>query len=199
MSKSISPEYADLFPAHTLCTSSFVDDLLSLKKSRNSKKLLAYWQKLDVEGTMENILSVSDKKDHDKIKILVYSMAEFLEESAYIEFKKRLDIHGHILEFVFAIFAKPSPNMAIIKYFITVARNPRHYSPEMVKWFYQHVSPLLNASDGEIRKQFLENCTLAIQRWVITHRKNQPPKIKRPVDPILYKLIDRQLIPIGLI
>ena len=198
MAENILTKYADLFPDHNLSPETFVDDLFELKKKKSSKKLIEYWRKLDIEGTMENILSLSDKKDHNKIKILIYSMAEFLEEKEYIEFKKRLDIHGHILEFVFAIFAKPTPNMDIIKYFIMVARNPRHYSPEMVKWFYEKVNPLLK-ENKELQYQFVENCTLAVQRWVITNRRNHQPKHKKPIDPILYKLIDKKLIPDGLL
>jgi len=195
--ENILDKYADLFPKHNLQVDTFVDDLIQLKTQKNPKKLIEYWRGLGVEGNMENILSVTDKKDHDKIKILIYSMSEFLTEQYYIEYKTLLDINGHILEFVFAIFANPAPNLDIIKYFITVARNPRHYSPQMVKWFYEHVNPLL--SDKELRDQFLENCATAVQRWVVTNRRNLQPKTKKYIDPILYKLIDRRCIPDGLL
>jgi len=196
--KSILAQYADLFPTHTLRVENFIDDLLQLKKKKNSQKLLEYWRNLGDEGNMENILSMTSKQDHDKIKILIYSMAEFLEEKDYVELKKRLDINGHILEFVFAIFAKPKPNLDIIRYFITVARNPRHYSPQMVKWFYEHVSPLIK-EDNELSNQFLENCTTAVQRWVVTNKHSQQPKNKKSIDPILYDLIDKVCIPEGLL
>lgn len=195
---SILEKYADLFPDNKLCHDSFIDDLLEIKKNRDPRALLDYWEKLKSEGTMDNILVSFDRKEHDKIKILIYSMAEFLNISEYTEFKKKLDIHGHILEFVFAIFSKDSPNLDIIRYFITVAKNPRHYSPSVIKWFYSYVSPLI-IDDTALHEQFVENCTLAVQRWVNTNQRNSYVKRKKKIDPLLYKFIPMHKLPEGLI
>lgn len=199
MSEShILEKYADLFPQCEEWTDSFIEDLFELNKEKDSKKLIEYWNKLNDAGTMENILASFNWKDHSKIKILIYSMSGFLSNADYITFKQKLGIHGHILEFVFAIFAKPVPNMDIIRYFIMVAKNPRHYPPHIIQWFYTKVAPLIN-DDAILYNRFLENCTLAVQRWVSTNQRCKISKYKKKTYPTLNKLISRDKLPVGLI
>ena len=194
----ILEKYADLFPSCDKWVDTFIEDLFNLSQEQDSAKLIQYWETLGEAGTMENILNTFNWKDHSKIKILIYSMSGFLNARDYMNFKKKLDINGHILEFVFAIFARPFPNLDIIRYFITVAKNPRHYQPQIIQWFYIHVTPLI-ADDMPLYKRFLENCTLAVQRWVNTNKHSKNTKCKKKIDPILYDLIPKSAIPIGLI
>lgn len=165
--------YDDLFPKHRLNQDKFIDILEELQKNRDSKQVVDYWHTLDNEGNMFNILQTFSLPDlQEKIKSLIYSFAEFMTKEDFIEFKKMLCIHGHILEFVHAILNKPNPNYGIISYFVMVAKAPRHYDPQIIKWFWEKVVPLIE-HDDEMKQQFLENCSNSIHRWIITQKKNK--------------------------
>jgi hypothetical protein len=162
--------YDDLFPEHNLKPENFISDLQTLQKSRSSIKVIEYWQMLDNEGSMVNILQES--LDVQKIKLLIYSFASFMTKEHFAVFKKMLGIHGHILEFVHAILNKPKPNMEIVEYFIMVVKSPRHYEPRIIKWFWENVYPVVQY-DKILSEQFLENCSNSIHRWIATQKKNK--------------------------
>jgi hypothetical protein len=168
-----NPNYADLFPKHRLDQDKFVTILEELQKNRDSKQVVTYWNTLDNEGNMFNILQTfSSQEIQNKIKSLIYSFAEFMTKEDFVEFKKMLCIHGHILEFVHAILNKPEPNYGIVSYFVMVAKAPRHYDPQIIKWFWEKVVPLIE-HDDEMKQQFLENCSNSIHRWIITQKRNK--------------------------
>lgn len=191
--------YDDLFPKHNLNKFKFIDDLKKLKAARDSKKVVSYWTCLQNEGNMLNILQVfeSSPASQEKIKFLMYSFAEFMKEDDFVEFKKMLGIHGHILEFVRAILNQPTPNLEIVRYFIMVAKSPRHYDPQIIQWFWEKVSPLIE-HDSEMKQQFLDNCSNSIHRWIVTQKRNKKYKTQFE-DPPRYVTFEKYQIPSRLI
>jgi len=189
--------YEDLFPKHRLDKSKFLTDLVELKKMRNSEQVVAYWTSLDNEGNMFNILQVFESPEtQEKIKLVMYSFAEFMTKDDFVEFKKMLGVHGHILEFVHAILNKPDPNLEVVKYFIMVAKSPRHYEPQIIQWFWEQVNPLIE-HDTEMKQQFLDNCSNSIHRWIVTQKRNK--KYKTQFEEPRYITFENSQIPSKLV
>lgn len=181
----------DLFPTHRLVKDDFLDILDKFRISKDSKAVLRYWRYLKEEGTMYNILYAMDKEDHWKTEVLIYSMSGFLTGSDYIEFKSLLGIHGHILEFLFAVDASP-PNIDVIKYFVQVAKSPRYQSPEIAEWFYSNVCQVL---PDYLVEDFSTNCNNAIYRWL--NNKKNIKRIKKKRDPDVLDTIINLVVPTG--
>lgn len=190
--------YQDLFPKHRLNKQNFVDDLIKLQEERDSSNIVSYWKSLDNEGNMFNINRVfeSSLEIQEKIKYIIYSFAEFMTKSDFVEFKKMLGVYGHILEFVHAILSKPTPNYGIIEYFVMVAKSPRHYDPQTIQWFWENVTPLID-HEPEVKKQFLENCSNSIHRWIKTQKKNK--NYKNQFEEQKYTIFGDNQIPMKLI
>jgi hypothetical protein len=190
--------YEDLFPKHRLNKSQFLIDLIELKKMRNSMRVVEYWVSLDNEGRMSNILKVFGSKPETqaKIKTVIYSFAEFMTKKDFVVVKKILGIHGHILEFVHAILNKPEPNFEIIQHFVMVAKSPRHYDPQIIRWFWKHVNPIIE-HDSVMLRQFSDNCSNSINRWMMTQKRNK--KYKYQLEEPSYVIFENTQIPSKLI
>lgn len=195
----------DMFPEHKIGPD-FGDILDDLYKEKNSEKVIEYWRTLEEEGTMANIINISkenkilenkslenkmiDFKRDESLENKIYKFAEFMEYDHFVEFKKLLGIHGHIIEFVRAISTK---NMGVITYFVIIAKAPRHYSPMILRWFYNILNPLL---DKKQKIQLLDNCTNAVYRWISTQRRNKKTYVPRNLRLMEFNGIE---IPVGVL
>lgn len=185
--------YEGLFPKHKLDQTQFVDILIKLKENRKSADVVSYWESLKNEGNMFNILQVFEEspETQETIKSLIYSFSEFMRKDDFIKFKKMLGVHGHILEFIHAIINNP-PNREIIEYFIMIAKSPRHYDPNTIQWFWEKVGPIIN-DDEELKKQFLENCSNSIHRWIMTQKRNKSRVYQIDSEPRYIKFEDKEI------